>query len=94
MVVDGDREDSLGVVLADDVLVERSTDRLRVGDEAGLRLLRGGGPAVLLEDLLAEVDALVADVHAGPGHQLANLVLALPAEGAAGVTATVFAFVH
>jgi hypothetical protein len=83
MVVDGDRKDALGVVLADHVLIERAADRLRVEGEARLRILRCGGPAILVEDVLAELDALVADVDAGPGDQLVDLVLALPAEGAA-----------
>src|SRR5690606_23090462 len=34
------------------------------------------------DDLVAQVDALVADVHAGSGDQLLDLLLALPAEGA------------
>src|SRR5262249_41823950 len=38
---------------------------------------------LLLDDLLAQVDALVADVHALAGDQLADLLLALAAEAAA-----------
>ena len=78
VVVDRDREDLLGVVLADDVLVELGADGLRVGDQPGLAALVGGGAGVLFQDLLAEVDALVADVDARAGDQLADLVLALP----------------
>jgi hypothetical protein len=37
---------------------------------------------LLIEDLVAEVDALVADVHPWAGDQLAHLVLRLAAEGA------------
>src|SRR5439155_23511115 len=94
VVVDLDREHLLGVVLADHVLVERGADRLRVGDEAALLLLRPRRAAVLLKDLLAEVDALVADVHARAGHELADLVLTLPAERASRVAAAVFSIVH
>ena len=36
----------------------------------------------LLDDLVAQLDALVADVHPGPRNELLNLLLALPAEGA------------
>jgi len=79
------------VVLADHVLVQRGGDRLGIGYEAGLRLLGRPRPVVLLQDLLAEVDAEVADVDAGTGDELADLVLAFAAEGAAGVTAAVFA---
>ena len=67
---------------------------LRVGDEPGLRLLLAGRPVVLLEDLLAEIDALVADVDAGARDELAHLVLALPAEGAPGVATAVFFPTH
>src|SRR5207244_11186871 len=83
VVVDRDREDLLGPLLANDVLVERFLDLARAGQ--GRR--RALGPRrlehLLFDDLLAEVDALVADVDALAGDQLANLLLALPAEGAA-----------
>src|ERR1700724_2893139 len=94
MVVDGDREHTLGVVLADDVLVERRVDRLGVGDQPALGALLRGGLGVLFQDLLAEIDALIADVDAGTSDQLAYLRLILPAEGAARVAAAVLAFVH
>src|ERR1700693_5427047 len=86
VVVDGDREDAFGVVLADHVLIERGADSLRVGDEAGLRLRRVGGPAVFLDHFLAVVDALVADEDTRARDQLPNLVLALSAERAACVS--------
>src|SRR5206468_864110 len=37
---------------------------------------------LLLDDLVAEVDALVADVHARPGNELLDLLLALATERA------------
>ena len=63
VVVDGDREDLLGAVLADDVLVELLVEHLRgveiravpACDARGLRLF-------LFDDLAAELHALVADV--------------------------------
>src|ERR671920_479070 len=58
VVVDRDRERTLGLVLADDVLLEE------------------------VVDLLAEVDALVADVDPGASDELLDLLLALPAERA------------
>jgi hypothetical protein len=54
---------------------------------------RSGGRAVLVEDVLAELDALVADVDSGSGDQLVDLVLALPAEGAS-LAVTILAFVQ
>src|SRR5213592_2570612 len=91
VVVDRDRQDLLGALLADHVLVE---DLLDLGR---LRHRRGGRESLLLVDLLgddvvAEVDALVADVDDRAGDQLADLVLALATERAdevAGAVVTV-----
>src|SRR5439155_15516168 len=94
VVVDRDREHALGVILADNVLVEGGVDRLRVGDQPALGALLRGGLGVLFQDFLAEVDALVADVDARTGDQLAHLRLVLPAERTARVAAAVLAFVH
>ena len=62
VVVHGHRQDLLGALLADDVLVEDFLDLLRLGD--------GGHPVLLLflfdflgDDVVAEADALVADVE-------------------------------
>ncbi len=86
VVVDGDGEDLLGAVLADDVLVELFLDLARGGDvgEEGL----GDAPAAafLVEDRLAELDALAADVDvAGPFDERADVAVALAAERAVGV---------
>ena len=81
VVVDGDRQRALRAVLPDHPGVEE------VVDLAGLRQrrrrgLRGLGAELLLDDLVAQLDALVADVHAGAADELPNLLLALPAERA------------
>ena len=80
MVVDGDRERLLGDVLTDDVLVEELVDLAGLGEfaKAGFR----GLAELLLDDLVAEVDALVADVDAGTRDELLDLLLALATEGA------------
>src|SRR5205807_9364494 len=83
VVVDGDRKDLLGPLLADDVLVERLLDLARAGQGRRRALRARRLEHLLFDDFLAEVDALVADVDALAGDQLANLLLALPAEGAA-----------
>jgi hypothetical protein len=80
VVVDGDGEDLLRLALADDVVVEERADldRRRQLLEAQLTALG----ELLLDDLVAEVDALVADVDARTGDQLLDLLLALAAEAA------------
>ena len=82
VVVDGDREDLLGPLLADDVLVELLVELARGRDAGEGRLGARRRRLLLLDDLAAELDALVADVDlVGPGDQPANLFLALVAEG-------------
>src|SRR5262245_21795952 len=92
MVVDGDGQDLLGLLLPDDVVVEVLVDltSLREVVELDLRALR----ELLLDDLVAEVDALVADVDAGTGDELLDLLLALPAERALQQVATVTELGH
>src|SRR5712691_9264205 len=80
MVVDGDREHFLGVVLADDVIVEDFSDLLR-GRDAVARLHQRG-LVLLADDVHAQLDALLADEHGRAGNELADLVLALAAERA------------
>ncbi len=64
VVVDGDGEDLLGAVLADHVVVEEGLDlRGRRQRDRRLRLL---ALALLGDDVVAELDALVADVDGGP----------------------------
>src|SRR5581483_2355024 len=73
-------EDLLGLLLTDHVVVQELVDLLRLGKLVPLDL--GGLRQLLFDDLVAEIDALVTDVDAGPGDQLLHLLLALPAEGA------------
>ena len=80
VVVDRHRQRALRQGLPDDVLVEELVDLRRLGQLVELDLTRFG--QLLLDDLVAEIDALVADVDAGAGYQFLDLLLALPAEGA------------
>src|SRR6267142_662059 len=80
VVVNGDGEHLLGALLADDVLVENVLDLGGLGEGADLpRLLLF---PLLGDDVVAELDALVADVDGGARDVLAHVVLALAAERA------------
>ena len=80
VVVDGDREHALGTLLSDHVLVQNLLDLL------GLGQLVAGALGALLElfpdDVIAKLDAFVADEDRWSGDQLSNFVLALSTERA------------
>ena len=80
VVVDGDREDPLRLLLGDDVVVQHRVDVAGAREVVEVERRRSG--ELLVDDLVAEIDALVADVDAGAGDQLLDLPLALPAEAA------------
>ena len=80
VIVDGDRQHPLGVVLADDVIVENLADLLRRRD--AVARLDQRGLVLLADDVHAEFDAFIADEDRRTGDQLADLVLALAAERA------------
>jgi hypothetical protein len=82
VIVDGDRENLLGVLLTDHVLIEGPLDLRRL-HQTQIRLCLTCGLAHLtIDDRLADVDARVADVNARPGNDLLHLRLRLAAEGA------------
>ena len=80
VVVDRDGERPLRLFLRDDVVVQDGVDVPRSREVVEVELRRSG--QLLVDDLVAEIDAFVADVHAGAGDQLFDLPLALPAEAA------------
>ena len=80
VVVNGDREHLLGMVLADHIVIEDLTDFLRRRDAVARFYQRG--LVLLANDVHAQLDAFVADEHGRAGNKLANLVLALAAERA------------
>ena len=83
MAVDRHREHLLGVLLANDVLVQLGDDLPRRGDFAEQRLAGSATASFLFEDRLAEVDTLAADVNvAGPLDQRTDVAIALSTEGA------------
>ena len=84
VVVDRDRQDALGGLLADHVLVEAGLDLAAASAGrtcAPSRAVVAGGHFVA-DDVVAQLDALVADEHRRAGDQLLHLVLALAAERA------------
>src|SRR6202161_4801134 len=93
VVVNGDRQNALGLGLTYHIIVEnladfaRGRDPVLAFDERGL--------ALLADDVHAQFDAFVADEHRRPGDQLAHLMLALAAKRAVeGVLGVAFGFGH
>src|SRR5882672_2782360 len=82
VVVHRHRQDLLRDLLADDVLVEDAADLARRRQVGLGGLAAFVGRALLADDVVAQLDALVADEHRGAGDELPHLVLALAAEGA------------
>src|ERR1700688_678090 len=78
--MDCDGKHLLGVVLADDVVVENLADLLR-GRNFVARF-RQGRLVLLADDVHAKLDAFVTNEDGWPGNELAHLVLALAAERA------------
>ncbi len=80
MIMDCDRENLLGMILAHDVIVEH-LEYLGRRRHAVARL-HEGGLVLLPNDLHAEFDAFIADEDGGTGDEFAHLMLALAAERA------------
>ena len=80
VVVDRHREGALGLFLPDDVVGEDRVDLLGLGQVLEIESRRRR--ELLVDDLVAEIDALVADVDARAGYELLDLALALAAEAA------------
>src|SRR5271168_2295847 len=78
--MDCDRQHLLGMVLADDVVIENLADFPRRRN--AVARLHQRGLVLLADDVRAQLDALVANEDGRPGNELAHLVLALAAERA------------
>ncbi len=83
VVVHRDGEGTLGPLLPDHVLVQRLLDLTRRGDLG--YAVRDLALFIFRQDLIAECDALVADVDRRPGNEFPDGVLRFAAEGAAEV---------
>ena len=69
MIVNGDREGFLGVLLTDAIFVELSLDIGGLGNRDARFGLLGLCRKFLIEDVLAKDDAIFANVNAGTGDQ-------------------------
>ena len=83
--MDGHRENFLGVVLANHVFVEM-TDDFSWSRNLRERLLARAAATVLVEDRLAQIDTLAADVDVTwTLYQGTNIAITFPTERAKGV---------
>ncbi len=80
MVVYGNRQDFLGPFLSDDVFVEKFENLGWFGNfvETYFCVVC----EFFFDDFVAEIDALIADVHPGSSNKLFDLFLRFSAEGA------------
>jgi hypothetical protein len=78
VLVDGDGETLLCFVLSDHIFVKEAFDFAGLGQ----RRPRGNGFSLLIVGnyLIADVDALIADVNGGTGNEFFNFILRLAAE--------------
>jgi hypothetical protein len=80
VVIHSNGKGALGGVLTDHVFLEEFVDLTRLGQVKFAGCFFASLGETLFDDLVAELDAFVADVYAGSGDQLLNLLLALSAE--------------
>ena len=94
VVVDRDRQHLLGLVLADDVFVEDVLDLPGLGQFLHVRSQGLLNLQLFRDDIVAELDALVADVHRRSGDEFLDLFLAFAAERAGQVLLVCFPTTH
>src|SRR2546425_3370922 len=75
VLVDGDGQTLLGFFLSDYILVKKAFDLSRLGQRRPRR--NGFSLLIVGDDLIADVDALVADVDGGTGNEFLNFILRL-----------------
>ena len=92
MVVNGDRENLLGLVLTDDIVIEELKDLLGLGELGRNHFFARA--KLFLDDLVTQVDALIANVDPGAGDQLLDLLLGLTAKTALEQLGSVAEFCH
>jgi hypothetical protein len=77
---DSNRKNLFGSLLADDIFVEECTSLDRSWER--LELNARALAYFFFNDFIAQLDALIADVHTGAGDQFLDLFLGLAAERA------------
>ena len=82
MIVNSHRKNLLGLLLADDVLVELAHDFRGLRHANRGLLFARFVVELLIKDPFADGDATVTDVNAGSGDELANLRVAFATKGA------------
>src|SRR5260370_794990 len=93
MIMDRDRQDLLGPLLSDHILVKHPLDFSGLGHRGALA--ESFFAVSLLGDyVVTKIYAFVTDINRRAGNQLANLVLALSAKGANQVARTVIMLGH
>ena len=66
MVVDRDRKRFLGNILTNYILIQECVDFARLGELTKLRI--GGLVKFFLDDLVAQVNTFITDIHPGAGN--------------------------
>ena len=79
VVIHSDRQNPFGVLLANHILVKGIFNFVRLWNLGNFTI--GLGALILLgDDVVAQLNALIADVNRGPGDELLHLALALTAK--------------
>ena len=82
MIMHGDGQSFLRVILADAMEVELPFDFSRLGNVEARQLFARVGGQFLVEDAFAKNDATVADINARPGNELSDFGVGFAAEAA------------
>ena len=80
MLINRDRKAFLRLVLPDHIFIQKTLDLLRLRQRGPRRDRRR--LLVIIDDLVADVDALIANINARAGDQLSDVVLRFAAKGA------------
>ena len=87
VVIYGHGQGDLGLLLADDILIQNGVDLLGRGDHVGHSAAAGfvHRLVVVVQNAHAQLHTLVADIDPRPGDQPPDLILMLAAKGTADV---------